>query len=395
MMAVTNIPRNATWWRWTAAAGAARMPGAMALLGLVCLGRGATGSYAVGAAMAAVYALSEALSAPWRGRALDRLSPHARRAAISRSLRASALALSLLAGAGYFHAPSPVLLVLAALAAAVPAGVPGGYRALLAELLDEPALPAAFSWDAAILEIEWLLAPLLVSAALLSGQPSAAVLVMAGFALGAAWATQLLPPSLEEPAEHRTNQVGAWRQLQAWPSFVTSLSLGIAEGGLIAVLPALLIDLGNPAPFAGAVAAVIAASSALGGAALGALGHRLPGAPGVQADWALVSMCLLMLPAGLATTMSHLVILLACGGAFIAPVNALRAQALQSALPRDQHSEGFSIQNGANGIGVAIGAAIAAALGPFPASALTTSLLVALLAVAGTTMFRYLFRATP
>ena len=70
----------------------------------------------------------------------------------------------------------------------------------------------------------------------------------------------------------------------------------------------------------------------------------------------------------------------------MASSRSLRASCL------DQHSEGFSIENGANGIGVAIGAAIDAALESFPASALTTSLLVPLLAVAGTTLFGYLPR---
>ncbi len=112
-----------------------------------------------------------------------------------------------------------MLLVLTAAAAALPAGVPGGYRALLAELLDATALSRAFSWDAAALEIEWLLAPLLVSAALLTGQPAAAVLAMAGWALLAARITGLLPlASAATPLSADQQREGEGRQPAAWPS---------------------------------------------------------------------------------------------------------------------------------------------------------------------------------
>ncbi|MDQ1740017.1 MAG: hypothetical protein QOE53_1669 [Pseudonocardiales bacterium] len=50
------------------------------------------------------------------------------------------------------------------------------------------------------------------------------------------------------------------------------------------------------------------------------------------------------------------------GGLFIAPVNALRGKALEQALPVPLRSEGFSIQYGGNGVGVAVGSALVAAV---------------------------------
>lgn len=58
-----------------AVVGLVRMPPAMAALALAFVGVHVTGSYGIGAALAACYALGEAVSAPWRGRSLDRCAP--------------------------------------------------------------------------------------------------------------------------------------------------------------------------------------------------------------------------------------------------------------------------------------------------------------------------------
>jgi len=106
---------------------------------------------------------------------------------------------------------------------------------------------------------------------------------------------------------------------------------------------------------------VLAIGSMLGGALLAGVESRLPGEPGRQADLAMVLLCVLLAPAVLVPSGRWLVLPMLAGGLFIAPVNALRGKALEQALPPALRSEGFSIQYGANGIGVALGSAIVAA----------------------------------
>jgi len=152
------------------------MPAAMAALALVFLGNHAADSYAAGAILGGSYALGEAAFAPWRGRVLDRGPGAGVHRELSVALLGSAAVLFALALLGQARAPLNLLVAFAVAAAALPAGVPGGYRALLTEILDEETLLVAFSWDAVLLEIEWLIAPALVTAALLTSQPAAPVL---------------------------------------------------------------------------------------------------------------------------------------------------------------------------------------------------------------------------
>jgi hypothetical protein len=373
------------------------MPPAMAALALAFAGVHVTGSYGIGAALAACYALGEAVSAPWRGRSLDNCAPRTGIARMTWALLGSAATLSTLAWAVWGRWPVAWLFALTAVAAILPSGLPGGFRAMLTGLLDPVRLRIAFSWDAAILEAEWFLAPLVVSAVLLAGQPALALAAMAGCALAGAAMTRRLagvtpengpPPATLSPGTDEARR--AWRSPAAWPTYLTSLNLGLAEGGLIAVLPALLLSLGTSSTIAGVFAAAISAGSFLGGVLLAALTNRLVGRASIQADIALVLMGLFLLPAIALSSAPWLVGPLVAGGLFIAPVNALRSQALERALPMDSRSEGFSIQYAAHGLGVALGSFLVAILvSTNPQTALAAILLVPItLAVVSLTIQR-------
>ena len=389
------LARNEVWWRWTAAVGCARLPPAMAPLASVFAGREVSGSYAFGALLAGTYALCESLGAPWRGRALDRCPPALRGVRMRRALLVSGASLAGIAAAVWTHQHPWVLVLLTALAAISTSGVPGGYRALLTELVEPSQMLPALSWDATLLEVEWLIGPVLVTAALASGQPAVAYLVMACWALSGALLTAIVPtggvrpekppagpaplggevpatrPSTAavsamravEPASPVPNpEHGAWRHPAGWPSYLTSGALGTAEGGFITALPALLLALQASAASAGLFAALLALASMIGGVGLSLLQARLGAEPGPLADWALLLMCALLLPAVLAPSVYWLVLPVLAGGLFIAPVNALRSKALEQALPVSLRGEGFSIQYGANGIGTALGSGLIAAL---------------------------------
>ncbi|MEO7260432.1 MAG: MFS transporter [Jatrophihabitantaceae bacterium] len=404
----TTLARNGVWWRWSAAVGCARLPPAMAPLASIFAGRELTGSYAFGALLAGAYALCESLGAPWRGRALDRCPPALRGVRMRRSLLVSGASLAGLAVTVWTHQHPLALVVLTALAAFSASGVPGGYRALLTELVEPAQVLPALSWDATLLEVEWLIGPVLVAVALASGQPAVAYLIMACWAFSGALLTAIVPIGTARPAKARADLTpvdlapvelapvdlapvggdrpaaavaapsgtqpavepagpavehgGAWRHPAGWPSYLTSSALGTAEGGFVAALPALLLTLHASAAAAGLFAALLALASMLGGVGLSVLQARLGPEPGTLADWALLLMCALLLPAVLVPSAAWLVLPVLAGGLFVAPVNALRSKALEQALPASLRGEGFSIQYGANGVGTALGSALIAAL---------------------------------
>ncbi|MBV9822441.1 MAG: hypothetical protein JO144_09380 [Actinobacteria bacterium] len=220
------------------------------------------------------------------------------------------------------------------------------------------------SWDATLLEVEWLVGPLLVALAMAGGRPAAAYLLMAGWAVAGALLAVLVPAGADrpEPPDDARAAGGAWRNRASWPSYLTSAGLGIGEGGFIAVLPAVLVSLHTGASAAGVFAGLLALASMLGGIALSVLQTRLTGEPGRLADWALLLTCCLLATTALAPSAPWLILPVLAGGLFIAPVNALRSKALEQALPVPLRSEGYSIQYGANGVGVALGSALVAAV---------------------------------
>ncbi|MEU5690236.1 hypothetical protein [Actinosynnema sp. NPDC020468] len=376
-MTTVSLARDRDWWRWSAAVGLVRIPPAMATLTLAFAGRYVADSYAVGAALGACFALGEAVSAPWRGKVLDDCTARERTTRMTRALLVSAAVFLALACAVWLKLPLVVLFALTAACAVLPAGLPGGYRALLTGMLDPARLRAAFGWDAAVLEVEWFLAPLLLTLVLLTGQPALAMVVMAVCALGAAAITRRMGDVGSAPAEPAAPAGrGAWKSPAAWPTYLTSVLLGVAEGGLVAVLPALLVVLSAQAAMAGVFAAALSVGSFLGGVLLAVSASRLRGRAVDRADVALVLMGLLLFPAALVPTAPWLLIPLVAGGLFIAPVNALRSEALENALPLRLRSEGFSIQYGAHGLGVAAGSLLVATL-------VTTNPKLALAVVAG------------
>lgn len=392
-MTTVSLARDRNWWRWSAAVGLVRMPPAMATLTLAFAGHHVTGSYATGAALGACFALGEAGSAPWRGRALDKCAPQDRITLMTRALLASAVTFLALACAVWLKLPLVVLFGLTLLAAVLPAGLPGGYRALLTGMLDPVRLRAAFSWDAAVLEVEWFTAPLLLTVVLLAGEPALALVVMAGCVVGSAVITRRLSGSAltaEVSTEQTAGSERAWTSRAAWPTYLTSAMLGVAEGGLVAVLPALLVALSTSSAMAGVYAAALSVGSFVGGVALATLAGRLRGHAGTQADLALLLMGLLLLPAVAVPTAPWLLLPLLTAGLFIAPVNALRSEALENALPLRLRSEGFSIQYGAHGLGVATGSLIVAVLvSSSSQAALAVVLGVPLLFTAASLMVRF------
>ncbi|HTJ33869.1 MAG TPA: MFS transporter [Dactylosporangium sp.] len=380
-----QLLRHAGWWRWSAAAGSARLPVAMASLGMVYAGAQVNGSYATGAVLGGAYALAEAVGAPWGGRRIARAGTLGLRVAL---LAGGALAFAL-AAAVQAKLPVVLLVPLAVLVGAVPAGVPGGYRALLPAIVPRGWLGTAFSWDAALLEIQWLAAPALVSAAVITFNGAAGIAAMGVVLLLAALLTLGLPKQ-RDTLDADGTPVGGIHGLWSRPAvtnYVLSFAMGLGESGVVVSLPALLPALGGRAELAGILAATLSAASLVGGLLYGALQHRLRGPLELRANLVLAALGLFLLPVAFAGNLFTALSTLALGGLLVAPLNGLRTQHLAETLSADRQTEGFSVQYATMGLGASAGALIVAALlyiGPRYATAgpAAVLLLLGLIAVA-------------
>ncbi len=354
---VRALIRRPLWRRWAAASGLSRLPVAMVPLAFVLAGQYATGSFAAGALLVSVHALSEAVAAPWGGRLLDRREV---RGGVQQALVVAAGALALLAGAVSLRAPLPLLLLLAAAVGAIPAGVPGGYRALLPHIVPRAALDTAYALDASLLEVEWMIAPVLVAVAVLLHTPIAAVLLMASAAILAAAATGALPRLAAQATGVARRAL--WRDRRAVPVYALMAALSVGIGAMEAGLPALLVSLGAPAATAGLLLGLLAVASATGGLVYGSRVDRWPGTPARRAPLLLALLGVLLLPLGVVPTAPLAAPVLILAGLLLAPLVGLCTSLLQQVLPPTQRAEGFSLLYAASGLGYGGGSLLIALL---------------------------------
>jgi len=292
------------YWRWSAAAQMARLSPLMAALAFVLAGAYATGRYAVGGLMVTAYEVAGVCCAPFAGSLLDRLGPVI---GVPRLLGLSTLALAALAAAVALRAPASLLVSLAALAGALPAGVGGALRSLLSDAVPPRLLAPALAIDATVVEVVVVAAPLFVSAAAIAAPPGA-IVAMAAAAAAAALLVRGLRGAPSAPAvsgdggapsssDRRT--VWSNRRFVFW--LIVSLAFGHAAGTAeIGALP-LATRLGGGTGAAAGLVAVLAATSALSGVAYAALAHRLAAGAVARACVLLALLVLGCLALGLAT----------------------------------------------------------------------------------------------
>jgi hypothetical protein len=345
-----EVTRTAGWWTWFAVTAPTRLADAGAPLALVLLGRASTGSFGVGALMAAAYAFAEAVTAPWLGHWLA-----------GRAHRASghgALALTLTTRAGMFAVlattaaalPLAALVLVSAGAGVSASGNAGALRSLLVQITEPAGTHRALSLDTVILEAAWTLAPVSVAAlaSLNARVPlwmlSLVTLVAAGFA------TRLVaPPPATAPGR-------SGLRLRALRPAAGSLAIGLlggfAGGVLDTATPARLEDIGWSASLAGLLFAGYSVASVLGGLAFGR--RTWPGSPHTQGELLLVTEALLLLGAAIAPVLWLMSVAIAAAGLCAAPLLTARAEAVHSDLGPEAAAAGFSALFAVNGAGYGI-----------------------------------------
>lgn len=332
----------------------ARLPISMQSLGIVLLVAGTTGSYAWAGAVAAAFALAQALGAPAFGRLVDRLG-QAR--VVLPALALHTLGLGALVWLALAHAPVwPLFPAAAVYGGSYPQ--PGSLvRARWAHALGgTPLLPTAFSLESVLDEVIFVVGPVLVTTLSVRVSPAAGLLVAYGLTavggLALAGQRRTEPPPAPAPAERR----GSVLRL---PGLQVLLGVGLALGAVFASIEvatvAFTAERGQPGA-AGVVLALLAVGSLLSGLFYGTVTWRVPAhrrfVLGVLVLAAVVA------PLPLAGSVWLLGLLCLVGGLAISPALIAAFALLDQVVPAASRTEGLAWFSTGIGIGIAISSSV-------------------------------------
>ena len=364
-------------------AAVARLGVAMTGLGLLFSMHAASGSYAVAGAATAVFAAAESIVGPQVARGVDRWGQTAT-VPLLVAVHTVAVALAL-TSAGVV--PTPVMLVVVAIAGAtVPQ--PGALSAARwVRLITEPTeLRSAFSLEAGVNDVVFLLGPVL--ATLVSGSiaPSAgsvaAVLLLATGCLALSAHRRTAPVPIP-PLRRNGPSPRARRTSLLTPRFVATLGVNLGLGGFFGAVPLLTTAAaaseGLPA-LTGLVLASSSAASILAGLTYGSL-RATPSPRVVQVVAATVLTAAVAIGAAW-PSLPGLAVTLVLGGTAIAPLLASSSQIVQATVATEEVTQGFTWINTASAAGIAASAALTGTLLAAGSIRLATLALIGIVSIA-------------
>jgi len=336
-----------------------RLPIGITGLAILLLVQTATDSFARGGAATACYVIGLATVAPALGRLIDRGGP--RRTLLLCALAFPA-ALVLLVMAVRASAPAWVVLMWAALAGAAFPPITVCMRTYFRQQLrNEDLLAAAYSLESVLIELIFIVGPLLVALFVAFASADAAVLFAAACGCGGTLIFLRSPPLL------------AWRLA---PRSAPSLLGPLAEPGFMALIAVILCysmafgllevgltayatELGRPA-LAGVLLGLMSAGSAFGGLAYGSRSWHLPLARQFAAMLALMALGLGVLT--LPWTPWPFAFWSIFAGMVMAPALIIQSMLIARTARAEQMTEAFTWSASALLSGVGIGIAAGGAL---------------------------------
>lgn len=353
--AYRELRRVPGFWRLATIGMASKLPAGMVSLSLLLL-VGRSHSYGTAGLAVSGLALGQGLTAPWRGRLLDRHSP---RAVLLCCLAAHLTAMALPLRMASTHAPTAAVLASAAAlgATAPPAAVM--MRALWHPVTDGRTMASAMALDAS------MMGTALITGPLLAGWLSLSCSAATPFAVSAALTTCVVVPLLgtragpPRPPRTAGNRAGP---LASAPLRRLLAADGLFVAAVTAVDVVLPIHAGQhgAAAYTGLYLAALSVGSVLGSLALGAAPALLRRRSGLAA-------LLWLFAAGtgalaLAARFSPLALLLTCPAAGLAIGSAFGAlRTIGGDLaPPGRVTETMSWLAGTDTLGAAAGAAVSA-----------------------------------
>lgn len=333
------------WW--------ARLPMSMAGLGIVLLIHERTGSYGEAGVMSAAYVLSAAAFGPWQGRFVDRLGQSTVLYTVGACYLLGMTAFILVLDAGW-DAPWPHLCLI--LTGLTTPQVGSMVRARWSHLLtDREQLNTAFSIEAVLDEVAFIVGPVLVTFLTLHVSDISGLLFAATAAFLGSWAFAAQRGTAPPVSDvHRTEPTPiGWVLLG--PLVAVSCCLGIIFGSAEVVIAGFTDEHGNRGA-AGLVLAAWAAGSLVAGVAVGALPQAVN--PLRRLRVSILLLGLLFLPFMLLSSIPLLAVGMFFGGFMISPSLISMVQLIERQVPSSRLTEGLTWSMTGMSVGIAPGAAV-------------------------------------
>jgi MFS family permease len=352
---ILRVPHLA-WLLWWSLVG--RLPIGINGLAMVLFLREQTGSFTVPGAVAGGLALGIGAGAPFMGRLVDRQGT---RVLVPVAVLNAVTLLGLLA-LGFADAPAAILIAVAVLCGAMYPPSPSVLRSRYPSLLaHEPGLvPRAYALDSVLLELTFVIAPLITAVLVAVLEPAAAIVFSAAAILvGTVAFAASLPDDGERLPGSGGGLLGALRSPGILTLVVTMLPVGFGFGAIEVALPAFSADEASP-ELAGVLIAVWSLGSAAGGFVYGARPRRMALAA-LHLRLTLL-LPLAFLPILLSPSVAVMAIVLVPAGALIAPLIATRNELASTTAPVGTKTEALTWPLTALVSGIALGAATGGAL---------------------------------
>jgi MFS family permease len=352
--AVLRVPHVATL---IAATLIARFPIGINALALILYLRHQTGSFAIAGIVAGGLAAGAGVGAPVQGRLVDRFGQ--RRVLVPLAV-VHAAALGAVVGLAELGAPGVALVACSFSAGFAIPPTSSVLRSMWPTLLRgrEELLQPAYALDSVLIELIFILGPLLTAILAVGVSPASALIVSAASVIaGTTWFTAQAPSRAFEPdRRERASRFGALASPGVRSLILTSLPAGVGLGMVEVGLPA-FSDAQGAAELAGLLLAIWSLGSAAGGLVYGALPRRPPLGRLHLAVSGLLPLGLLPLAA--APSVAAMGVLVIPAGAFIAPLLATRNELIGWVAPPGARTEAYTGPVTAFVGGIAIGSALA------------------------------------
>jgi MFS family permease len=357
-VAVLRVPHVAAL---IAATLLARFPIGINALALVLYLRAERGSFAVAGAVVGALAAGSGIGAPVQGRMVDAFGQ--RRVLVPLAI-VHAVALGALVASTEAGAPAAVLVAFGFLAGFAIPPTSSVLRSMWPDLLRErpELMQSAYALDSVMIELIFVLGPLLTALIATALAPPAALAVSAASVIVGTVAFTALPPSRAfrpQPDRRPAGALGALASPGVRTLVLTSVPAGIGIGICEVALPA-FSDASGAAATAGVLLAIWSLGSAAGGLVYGALPNRPPLDRVHLVVAALLPLGLL--PLALAPSVAVMALLVIPAGMFIAPLLATRNELVGWVAPEGARTEAYTWPVTAFVGGIAIGAAAAGAI---------------------------------
>jgi len=336
----------------------ARFPIGINALAIVLYLRAERGSFAVAGAVAGALAAGSGVGAPIQGRLVDRFGQ--RRVLVPLGL-VHAAALGAIVATTEAGAPVAVLVACGLVAGFAIPPTSSVLRSMWPTLLrEQPELiPAAYALDSVLIELIFVIGPLLTALVATVLSPPAALIVSAASVVAGTVMFTALPPSRAmRPDTDRVSAglLGALASQGVRTLVLTSLPAGIGIGICEVTIPAFSHAMGAAAT-AGILLAMWSIGSATGGLIYGAL-HNRPPLQRVHLAVA-AGLPISLLPMAAAPSVAAMALIVIPAGMFIAPLLATRNELIGWVAPEGSRTEAYTWPVTAFVGGIAIGSALA------------------------------------